>query len=182
MVITGLTRNQLGSNPPRVRISPLPPDKRKSYHRCGFLLFLCQERRDSKRPVRRSRIATFRWTVAKVGCVPQAAAQWANLAASAKKEVTFVYQKLLLFLSKPQAWHIIAARSAVHIIKVGKPTLYLITRQRAFPCGLMIYRNKLRMICNSYGIDDIQGFALICSRKSSIMLLKGVVVCRKIIC
>ena len=24
-----------------------------------------------------------------------------------KKEVTFVYQKLLLFLSKPQAWYII---------------------------------------------------------------------------
>jgi hypothetical protein len=55
----------------------------------------------------------------------------------AKKERTFVYQKFVLFLSKPQAWHIIAARSAVHIIKVGKPTLYLITRQRAFPCGLM---------------------------------------------
>ena len=34
----------------------------------------------------------------------------------AKKEVTFVYQKLLLFLSKPQAWYIITARSAVHII------------------------------------------------------------------
>ena len=34
-----------------------------------------------------------------------------------KKEVTFVYQKLLLFLSKPQAWYIITARSAVHIIK-----------------------------------------------------------------
>ena len=33
-----------------------------------------------------------------------------------KKEVTFVYQKLFLFLSKPQAWHIITARSAVHII------------------------------------------------------------------
>ena len=62
-----------------------------------------------------------------------------NLSFSAKKEVTFVYQKLLLFLSKPQAWHIIAARSAVHIIKVGKPTLYLITRQRAFPCDLMRY-------------------------------------------
>ena len=27
MVITGLTRNQLGSNPPRVRISPSPPSK-----------------------------------------------------------------------------------------------------------------------------------------------------------
>jgi hypothetical protein len=49
------------------------------------------------------------------------------LPAFGKKEVTFVSQKLLLFLSKPQAWHIIAAQSAVHIIKVGKPTLYLIT-------------------------------------------------------
>ena len=86
-----------------------------------------------------------------------------------KKEVTFVYQKLLLFLSKPQAWHIIAAQRAVHIIKVGKPTLYLITRQRAFPCGLMIYRNKLRMIYNSSGIDDIQGFALIVLRNYSII-------------
>ena len=35
---------------------------------------------------------------------------------STKKEVTFVYQKLLLFLSKPQAWYIITARSVVHII------------------------------------------------------------------
>ena len=43
-----------------------------------------------------------------------------------------------IFLSKPQAWHIIAARSAVHIIKGGKPPLYLITRQRVFSCGLMI--------------------------------------------
>ena len=34
-----------------------------------------------------------------------------------KKEVTFVYQKLLLFLSKPQAWYIIAAQRAVYIIK-----------------------------------------------------------------
>ena len=33
-----------------------------------------------------------------------------------KEEATFVYQKLLLLLSKPQAWYIIIARSAVHII------------------------------------------------------------------
>ena len=33
-----------------------------------------------------------------------------------KEEATFVYQKLLLLLSKPQAWYIITARSAVHII------------------------------------------------------------------
>jgi hypothetical protein len=53
----------------------------------------------------------------------------------------------------PQAWYIIAAQRAVHIIKGGSPPLYLITRQRAFclrlddiqPYGLMIYRNKLRM-------------------------------------
>ena len=57
-------------------------------------------------------------------------------------------------LSKPQAWHIIAARSAVYIIKGGSPPLYLITHQRASylrlddiqPHGLMIYRNELRMI------------------------------------
>ena len=39
-----------------------------------------------------------------------------NPSLSAKKEVTFGRQKLLLFLSKPQAWHIITARSAVYII------------------------------------------------------------------
>ena len=33
-----------------------------------------------------------------------------------RKEPSFVYQKFVLFLSKPQAWHIIAAQSAVHII------------------------------------------------------------------
>jgi len=32
----------------------------------------------------------------------------------AKKEVTFVYQKLLLFLSKLQAWHIISPDGAVY--------------------------------------------------------------------
>jgi hypothetical protein len=41
-------------------------------------------------------------------------------------------------LSKPQAWHIIAAQRAVYIIKGGSPPLYLITRQRASSCGLMI--------------------------------------------
>ena len=59
-----------------------------------------------------------------------------------------------IFLSKPQAWYIIDARSAAYIIKGGSPPLYLITRQRAsylrlddIQCfALMIYRNKLRMI------------------------------------
>ena len=39
MVITGLTRNQLGSNPPRVRISPSPPNKRAPYRKvwCFFV-------------------------------------------------------------------------------------------------------------------------------------------------
>jgi len=61
---------------------------------------------------------------------------------------------LCFCLSKPQAWHIIAAQRAVYIIKGGEPPLYLITRQRAFCLRLddiqhfvlMIYRNKLRMI------------------------------------
>ena len=44
--------------------------------------------------------------------------------------------------------------SKAYIIKGGfMPPLYLITHQRVFSCGLMIY--------NSFGIGDIQGFALI---------------------
>ncbi len=58
-------------------------------------------------------------------------------------------------LSKPQAWHIIDARSAVHIIKGGSPPLYFISSFGAVSplrldeiqhFVLMIYRNKLRMI------------------------------------
>ena len=62
-----------------------------------FLNFLFV--RDSKRPVWLRQIATFRLTVAKVGCVPQATAQWANLAASANKKVSFVYLTKETFLS-----------------------------------------------------------------------------------
>ena len=57
-----------------------------------------------------------------------------------------------IFLSKPQAWYIIRRKSVYHQGRVAP--LYLITRQRAFflrlddiqTFGLMIYRNKLRMI------------------------------------
>ena len=38
------------------------------------------------------------------------------LSITLNKKGTFVYQKFLFCLSKPQAWHIIAARSAVYII------------------------------------------------------------------
>ena len=54
------------------------------------------------------------------------------------KKGTFVYQKFLFCLSKPQAWHIIAARSVVYIIKGGETPLYLISPFGAgFSCGLM---------------------------------------------
>ena len=59
---------------------------------------------------------------------------------ASNKKRTFVYQKFSFCLSKPQAWHIIGARSATYIIKGGKPSLYLITRQRVSSCGLMIYK------------------------------------------
>ena len=59
------------------------------------------------------------------------------------KNRTFVYRQMFGFcLFKPQAWHIIAARSAVYIIKGGEPPLHLITRQRASTCGLMIYKTS----------------------------------------
>jgi hypothetical protein len=48
-----------------------------------------------------------------------------------------------IFLSKPQAWHIITAQRAVYIIKGGKPPLYLISPFGAgFSCGLMIYNTS----------------------------------------
>ncbi len=43
MVITGLTRNQLGSNPPRVRIPPSPPEKR---HPIQDVFFISTPKRD----------------------------------------------------------------------------------------------------------------------------------------
>ena len=39
-----------------------------------------------------------------------------SLATPTNKKGTFVYQKFLFCLSKPQAWYILAARSAVYII------------------------------------------------------------------
>ena len=42
VVITGLTRNQLGSNPPRVRISPSPPNKAGNSYIITCLIFLTQ--------------------------------------------------------------------------------------------------------------------------------------------
>jgi len=39
---------------------------------------------------------------------------WQHPFGRAKKEVTFVYQKLLLFLFKPQAWHIITRQRVYH--------------------------------------------------------------------
>jgi hypothetical protein len=69
------------------------------------------------------------------------------LSFSAKKEVTFVYQKLLLFLSiaKAMAYH--------HALAcISSPQAYIINRRlHRFRndgiqnCVLMIYRNKLRM-------------------------------------
>ena len=50
----------------------------------------------------------------------------------------------------------ISSRFSVYIIKCGEPHLYLITPQVCISVGLMIYKTKVLMICNSCGIDDIQ--------------------------
>ena len=67
MVITGLTRNQLGSNPPRVRISPSPPNKRKLCRKVWFPFYFSVVRFEKTGSA--CRIATFQRTVAKVVCV-----------------------------------------------------------------------------------------------------------------
>jgi len=49
----------------------------------------------------------------------------------------------------------------VYIIKGGEPPLYLITPSGVYFCRLDDIQNFVLMIYNSFGIDDIQGFALI---------------------
>ena len=60
---------------------------------------------------------------------------------SANKKGTFVYQKFffLFIQAAGLAYH---HDAVVDIIKGGEPPLYIITRQRAFPCGLMIYNTS----------------------------------------
>ena len=63
------------------------------------------------------------------------------------------------FLSKPQAWHIIAAQRAVHIISP-----FGAVSHHALACiylRLDDIQHFVLMICNSYGIDDIHAFGVI---------------------
>ena len=78
----------------------------------------------------------------KIGTKTAIMSVFKNLTYSAKKEVTFVYQKLLLFLSKPQAWHIITARSAVYIIKGALHPCISSRFSVYLTCGLMIYNTS----------------------------------------
>jgi hypothetical protein len=92
--------------------------------------------------------------VKQIGEVMRSETKKSNLSFSAKKEVTFVYQKLLLFLSiaKAMAYH--------HALAcISSPQAYIINRRlHRFRnddiqnCVLMIYRNKLRMIYKAYAL------------------------------
>ena len=101
-------------------------------------------------------------------CVPQKGTEGSNPSCSAKKERSKCF---VLFLSKPQAWHIIAARSAVHIISPGGAVSH-----RALACislrlddiqtfGLMIYRNRLRMIYKACALIYFREYIIINSPK-----------------
>ena len=83
------------------------------------------------------------------------------------KSSFFFYPSRRLGISSPHK---------VRCISSAPLGLYLITRQRVFFLRLDEMQHCVLMIYNSFGIDDIQGFALICLQKSSIMLLKGVVI------
>ena len=65
-----------------------------------------------------------------------------NPTPSANKKGTFVYQKFLFCLSKPQAWYIIDARSAAYIIKGALRPCISSRASVHFACGLMIYNTS----------------------------------------
>ena len=83
------------------------------------------------------------------------------------KSSFFFYPSRRLGISSPHK---------VRCISSAPLGLYLTTRQRVFFLRPDEMQHCVLMIYNSFGIDDIQGFALICLQKSSIMLLKGVVI------
>ena len=64
------------------------------------------------------------------------------------------------FYPSRQAWYIITRQRVYH--QHGNAVLYLITPSGVYFCRLDDIQLLAKlMICNSYGIDDIQGFALI---------------------
>ena len=71
-------------------------------------------------------------------------------------------QKTLVLLNESFFIHCesngISSRVSVYIIKGALPPLYLITPLGVYQktLAMMIYKTKVLMICNSYGIDDIQ--------------------------
>ena len=75
---------------------------------------------------------------------------------STKKEVTFVYQKLLLFLSKPQAWHIITRQRVYHRRR------RISSAEGCITCGLMRCKSNVNTIAikNSYDLAPVQDYIL----------------------
>ena len=89
---------------------------------------------------------------------------------STNKKRTFVYQKFSFCLSKPQAWYIIVAQSAVYIIKGGNaalvshhaPACISLRLDAIHGVAVIPYRNKLWIPYKAY--------ALIYLRKCDIIL------------
>ena len=85
------------------------------------------------------------WWDARAACrpwwyTPHFVRRWyAKPAAWINKKRTFVYQKFSFCLSKPQAWHIITARSVVHITKGALRPCISPRASVRLSCGLMIY-------------------------------------------
>ena len=88
-----------------------------------------------------------------------------------QKRSNFCLPKVTYFLSNPQAWQIIIARSVVHIISpFGAVSHHA-------PACILLRLDEMQhfvlMICNSFEIDEIQGFALICMQESDIICSKN---------
>ena len=101
-----------------------------------------------------------------------------------KKEVTFVYQKLLLFLSIAKAMayhHALACISSPQAYIINR-RLYRFRNDDIQNCVLMIYRNKLRMIYKAHALiylpkcDIINSLIIGIKRRTIAEIKKGVLV------
>ena len=79
-------------------------------------------------------------------------------AGGAKK---YTLERVCIFLSKPQAWYIIAAQRAVHITNNGRAVVVSHHAPACIFLWLDDIQHYVLMICNSFGIDDIHAFGVI---------------------
>ena len=99
---------------------------------------------------------------------PSKLAAWVRFPSPAPEKKHLLSTDKRCFFSYPSRRLGISSRVSVYIIAVG-----VYHHRRCILLRLDEMQHFVLMICNSFGIDEIQGFALICMQKSDIICSKN---------